>query len=197
MGLGGGTLLPCGRQPTKEAFHQQILYLSETNFVQGSASTWFSTEVPRDLPSPPSIDSTASSQSVLSGQRGEAQQEDCQQDLDHPCPTRLTLHLALCQRELTHHVLRGSWVLVTATRGSLECHSLEDPSQSIPETTSRKASYGGKPKNLCQRPNCHETEVFVKATVTDSLISKATRLISKDLTQEAQLHATSGASFSI
>lgn len=127
---------------------------------------------------------------------GEAQQgpRDCQRDLDimsyqtDPVP-------GPCQTETwLYHVLWISWVLVTGTWDLLSGIPLgRSLGRSILEATSRKASYGGKPKNLCQQPNCHE--VFVKATVTAALFLKPPALFPK-ISQEGRLHATSGASFS-
>lgn len=104
---------------------------------------------------------------------------------------RLTLRQAICQAETwLHRILwaAGHWSLphVHLLRPLL----MEDSSRNISEATSAKA------RKLCQWPNCQETELG-ESHDHSSLISKATSLISKDLTQEGRLHATSGARFSI
>ena len=98
--------------------------------------------------------------------------------------THASPQTALCQTEAWPHcVLRGSWVWVVATCGSLECHcSWKTP----PETYQKPPPE--KPKMYGNGQTAKKVN-SVEAAVTAALFP--------DLTQAGRLHATSGASFSV
>lgn len=74
-----------------------------------------------------------------------------------------------------------------AIHGSLEFQSSwKNPPEAYQKPSLERGPMVVSQKNVCQWPNCHETEVFVKATAAHGLVSRATMLISKDLTQEGR-----------